>query len=282
MGVRLVSRPDSSAIANALIAKLGADSELLAHVPDNVHEDMGPEGAKRFVVVSQILATDQAVMNQGRVIEDALFLVEARVLKGAGPTTACAAAAARIEALLEDGTMDVPGYRVTQMFREEFVRGTEVDERDRTIVWKRRGGRYRVTAYREAVASAIFAEQLTDVHAEMFGLITLAIWFDGPIKIPDTAGITVTVISSNHAVTADKVLNLGPSLSDYDVTDPAAPGRAFLHFRLAFDMQAMAGLTFTLSNASARGNWSKILNRDTGAPVADTLGDVVLTIPILP
>ncbi len=67
-----MSRPDSSAIANALIAKLGADTELLAHVPDNVHEDMGPEGAKRFVVVSQILATDQSVMNQGRVVHEGL------------------------------------------------------------------------------------------------------------------------------------------------------------------------------------------------------------------
>jgi len=144
-----VSRPDSSAIANALIAKLGADTALLALVPDNVHEDMGPEGATRFVVVSQILATDQSVLFEGRVIEDALFLVEARVLKGAGPTSACAAAAARIDELLEDGTLDVPGFQVSAMFREEFVRGTEVDERDRTIVWKRRGGRYRVTAYRE-------------------------------------------------------------------------------------------------------------------------------------
>jgi hypothetical protein len=275
-------RPDSSAIANALIAKLGADTELLAHVPDNVHEDMGPEGAKRFVVVSQILATDQAVMNQGRVIEDALFLIEARVLKGSGPTTACAAAAARIEALLEDGTMDVPGYRVTQMFREEFVRGTEVDERDRTIVWKRRGGRYRVTAYREAVASAVFAESMYEPHAEMFGLLYLQIWFDGPLKIPDTGGITVTVLSSNLGVTANKVLNFTAALSEYDVPDPAAPGRAFLAFRLAFDMQGLAGVTFTLSDASPRGNWQKILNRESGAPVADTLGDLVLTIPILP
>jgi hypothetical protein len=277
-----VSRPDSSAIANALIAKLGADTELLQHVPDNVHEDMGPEGAKRFVVVSQILATDQAVMNQGRVIEDALFLVEARVLKGSGPTTACAAAAARIETLLEDGTMDVPGYRVTAIFREEFVRGTEIDEIDTSIVWKRRGGRYRVTAYREAVASAVFAESLYDPKAEMFGLLYVVIWFDGPLKVPDTGGITVTVISSNPALTSNKVLNFTAALSDYNVTDPAAPGRAYLAFRLAFDMQGLAGVTFTLSAASPRGNWHKILNRDTGAPVADSLGDVVLVIPILP
>jgi hypothetical protein len=141
--------PDSSAILNALIAKLGADAELLTHAPDNVHEDLGPPGAKRFVVVSQILATDTPVFHEGRVIEDALLLVEMRALKGAGPTTACAAGAARIDALLEDGTMTVPGYRVTDMHREEFVRGTEVDEVDPTIVWKRRGGRYRVTAYRE-------------------------------------------------------------------------------------------------------------------------------------
>jgi hypothetical protein len=142
---------DTSAILNALVAKLGADPALLALVPDNVHEDMGPPYAKRFVVVSHIITTDESVLHEGRVIEDGLYLVEARVLNGSGGDVR--AAAARIDELLEDGTLDVPGFQVSAMFREEFVRGTEVDERDRTIVWKRRGGRYRVTAARVTAVS---------------------------------------------------------------------------------------------------------------------------------
>jgi hypothetical protein len=138
---------DSSAIVNGVIAKLGADTALLALVPNGVYEDMGPPAATRFVIVSQILATDTPVFSQGRVIEEALLLVEARVLKASGGDVA--AAAARIDALLEDGTLTVAGYQLAALYREEFVRGTEVDEVDPTIVWRRRGGRYRVSLYRD-------------------------------------------------------------------------------------------------------------------------------------
>jgi len=139
--------PDSSAIANALIAKLGADATLLAIVPNGVYEDLAPPGAQRFVIVSQIIATDTAVFHEHRMIEDALYLVEARVLTGSGGDAK--AAAARIDVLLEDGTLDVPGYQLRSMYREEFVRGTEVDEIDPSIIWKRRGGRYRVSVYQD-------------------------------------------------------------------------------------------------------------------------------------
>jgi hypothetical protein len=139
---------DSSAIVNAVMQKLGADLELLALVPNGIHEDVGPVSAQRFVVVSQIIATDTAVLHQGRVIEDALLLVEARVRTAGADASTAAQAAARIDALLEDGTLDVPGYQLRSMVREEFVRGTEVDEVDPSIRWKRRGGRYRVSLYR--------------------------------------------------------------------------------------------------------------------------------------
>jgi hypothetical protein len=272
-------RPDSSAIVNGVIAKLGADAELLALLPDNVYEDLAPPNAKRFAIVSQILATDTPMFHQGRVIEDALLLVEARVLKGAGDA---AAAAARIDALLDDGTMTVPGYRVTDMHREEFVRGTEVDEVDPTIVWKRRGGRYRVTVYREIVASAVAIESLASTHADRFGYIPIVIWFDGPLKVPDPVGVLIEIVSSDPLRVPNNNLLFIEGQSNYDVSDPAAPGRAFLHFHLASDMQTWAGITFTISDASVRTNWSKILNRESGEPVADSLGDLVLTIPVLP
>lgn len=143
-------RPDSSAILNALVAKLNNDTALLAQVPNGVYEDMGPSGATRFVVVSHIIATDTAVLHEGRVIEDALYLVEARVLaNGQADVQRAAAAAARIDELLEDGSLDIPNYQLMTMHREEFIRGTEVDAVDPAIRWKRRGGRYRVQAYRQ-------------------------------------------------------------------------------------------------------------------------------------
>jgi hypothetical protein len=274
--------PDSSAIANALIAKLGADADLLALVPNGVYEDLGPPNAKRFVVVSQILATDTPVLSQGRVIEDALYLIEARVLASTAGVGVAAAAAARIDALLEDGTLTVPGYQVSAMCREEFVRGTEVDEVDPSIVWKRRGGRYRVTAYREIVASAVAAESLYPTTPDRFGLLDFAIWFDGPLKVPDPAGVSIDLVSSDPARLPDVGVGMDAARSLYNVTDPGAPGRAMVRFRSAQDMSTWSGLTLTLSDASTRHNWSKLLNRESGEPVADTLGDVVLTIPLLP
>jgi hypothetical protein len=145
--------PESSAILNALVAKLGADSALLALVPNGVYEDLGPPAATRFVVVSHIITTDVPVFAQGRVLEDGLYLVEARILASTGGDVA--AAAARIDELLEDGTLTVTGYHVAALYREEFVRGTEVDEIDHAILWKRRGGRYRVTASRDLAATRV-------------------------------------------------------------------------------------------------------------------------------
>jgi hypothetical protein len=53
-------------------------------------------------------------------------------------------AAARIDTLLDNGTLAVAGYKLMLIQREERVRVTEVDDVDRSIRWQRRGGRYRV------------------------------------------------------------------------------------------------------------------------------------------
>jgi len=142
---------NSSAILNALIAKLGADATLLGYMPNGVYEDNAPEGQgmTKFVIVSHVITNDVDVFG-GRAYEDALFLVEARATVKSGGNVA--AAAAEIDALLDPrpgaspsrATLDVAGYGLMAIKREEFVRNTERDEIDPTIVWKRRGGRYRV------------------------------------------------------------------------------------------------------------------------------------------
>lgn len=139
--------PDSSAIMNAIIAKLGADATLLGLLPNGVYEAEAPPGSTRFVIVSQILATDTDMFG-ARAFEDALYLVEARALS---TTTAdVKAAAARIDALLDPqppappATLDVPGYGLMVITRQEFIRGIEVDDKDPTLRWKRRGGHYQV------------------------------------------------------------------------------------------------------------------------------------------
>ena len=135
--------PDSSNVDNALIAKLGADSALLALVPNGVYFDEAPAGSTRFVVVSLVDENDEP-MFQGRAFEDAQYLVKAVVLNGSGGNAK--AAAARIDALLEGGDLTVTGYSLMSMRRVARVRYTEVDEQDSSIRWQHRGGRYRVMA----------------------------------------------------------------------------------------------------------------------------------------
>lgn len=139
---------DSSDIDAALIAKLGADATLLSYCPNGVYVDEAPQGATRFVIVSLVEETDEAVFG-GRAIEDALFLVEVRMLSTAGGNIK--AAAARIDVLLDDQPLLAPGsppapvagYTWMATYRESRVRGTEIDEVDPSIRWFRRGGQYR-------------------------------------------------------------------------------------------------------------------------------------------
>jgi hypothetical protein len=139
---------DSSDIDNALVAKLLADSALMAFVPDGVFVDEAGASlvtggnATRFVIVSLVEEADAAKFG-GRSHEDALYQVEARMLStvaGANIT----AAADRIDALLEQGTLTAAGYSLMALFRESRIRLTEVDDADSTIRWYRRGGNYRL------------------------------------------------------------------------------------------------------------------------------------------
>lgn len=136
--------PDSSDIDNALAAKLGADSTLLSLMPNLVHFDEAPEGSTRFVIISLVDETDERRF-EGRSHEDALFMVKAvgKSIKG-DPMPDVKAAAARIDQLLEGGTLTVPGYTPMAMHRESRIRYSEVDEANTAIRWYHRGGNYRV------------------------------------------------------------------------------------------------------------------------------------------
>jgi len=132
---------DTSDICNALIAKLGSDTALLALCPNGVYRDQAPPGATRYVIVSLLAGEDIGVFSR-RAIEAGVYLVEARMLSTAGGNIK--AAAARIDVLLEDQPLTVAGFAWSTMFREEPIGLTEVDAGDPSLRWFRRGGRYRL------------------------------------------------------------------------------------------------------------------------------------------
>jgi hypothetical protein len=143
---------DSSDIDQAILAKLGADSTLLSYCPNGVYYAEAPQNSTRFVIVSLITEADEGEFG-GRAYEDAVYLVEARMLQLSNGAASgnIKAAAARIDALLEDQplTMGSPpapvaGYTWMTMHREARTRLTEIDAVDPSIRWQRRGGHYRV------------------------------------------------------------------------------------------------------------------------------------------
>jgi hypothetical protein len=137
-------RPDSSDIDAAVVMKLGSDPQLLALMPNGVYFGEAPPGLKQFVVVSLVIAIDVPVFHE-RGYEDVLYLVKAVELSTMTPRNA-RAAAARIDELLEDQPLAIPGYGWMMTARSERVRYPEVDDRDRSIRWEHRGGRYQVHA----------------------------------------------------------------------------------------------------------------------------------------
>lgn len=133
---------DSGDIDAALAAKLIADAPLMAIATDGIWFDVAPQGKTKFVIVS-LLNEDDEPMFGGRAFEDGLYLVKAVAMETTSASVK--AAAARIDALLEGGTLTVAGYSLMRMHRVSRVRMTEVDESDAAIRWQHRGGHYAVT-----------------------------------------------------------------------------------------------------------------------------------------
>lgn len=136
--------PDSSDVDNALVAKLGADATLLGIMSNGVYWDEAPPGSSKFVIVSLVSEQDESQFG-GRSFEDGMYMVKAVALSKVGVAPAdIKAAAARIDQLLDGGTLTVPGYSLMTIRRDSRIRITEVDEVDSSIRWQHRGGNYQV------------------------------------------------------------------------------------------------------------------------------------------
>ena len=150
---------ESSDVDDALVAKLLADPALIALMPDGVFFDVAGKSiavvgdARRFVLVS-IVEADDASIFEGRAAEDTLYRVEARALATLVTPAQMKAAAARIDALLELGTLTVADYTLQVMRRRGRTRMTDVDSVDTAIRWYHRGGLYQVKVAPGATAES--------------------------------------------------------------------------------------------------------------------------------
>jgi len=139
--------PDSSAVDTALITHLAGDATLASLLPGGVHFGLAPQGTTAFALVTIDETADVSVFSdtpaKRRAIEVVTYTVEAVLpTKSLIPTNQ---AAARIDALLEDQPLTIPGYGWLSTVRVERLRPAgELDPVMKEIRWQHTGGRYRV------------------------------------------------------------------------------------------------------------------------------------------
>jgi hypothetical protein len=148
--------PNSWDIDAALIGLLQADAQLAALCPDGVFYDVGPPNVTRFVTVSLIDPVDLEVYD-GRALEDNLYQVKAVGLSTALTVAQTKAAAYRIDQVLHDQALTIPGYVGAVVFRDRTrsrIRYDETNPQDPSLRFHHGGGWYRVHA---SVADPVMA-----------------------------------------------------------------------------------------------------------------------------
>lgn len=152
----------SRSITNAIIAKLGADAELLALMPNGVYRaNRGPEGATALVEVELVSGSSHdEPMFGGRAWEDHRYTVQAVQRMTRGSVSNVGDAAARIDALLEGGTLELPaGFGVMVMQRQVFIDDDSLlDERDPSVAWDVCGGIYQVMVTGQPATVSTFVQ----------------------------------------------------------------------------------------------------------------------------
>lgn len=139
----MTSTANSSAIENAILARLGADAALLALMPNGAYYGVAPARSYRYVVVSLEASEDVATF-EGRAQEDVRFRVVAVGLSAALPSAEVVEdAAVRIDHLLEDEPIAVEGMTWATIYRVNRLRETEPDVANPDLRWYLRGGVYR-------------------------------------------------------------------------------------------------------------------------------------------
>jgi hypothetical protein len=146
---------DSQDIDNALLAKLGADTALLALLPNGPYWDN--EAAADVVAYVRVSLADSVdgLRLGGRGYESHIYLIRAIVYSGvADAKTRAKQAAARIDELLDPqppnppATLTVAGYTSMAIYREptlQRIHDTQpASEVDPSIQWYMRGAHYRV------------------------------------------------------------------------------------------------------------------------------------------
>jgi hypothetical protein len=137
---------DSAALDAALVAYLQADATLAGLQPDGVFLDDVRAGARRFVVVTLLEATDVDTF-AGRAAEIVRYQVTAVSHTAVATAQSARAAGVRIDELLQGAALTVEGYPPgVTLARLTRIRLLQVYDEDRSMRYYIRGGNYELFA----------------------------------------------------------------------------------------------------------------------------------------
>jgi len=134
---------DPNEVDRAVIGALSSDATLAGLLPGGVFWDLAPVGSTAFVIVSLSVSRGYDELAQGITSRTFVYLVKA-VAKGtsSAPT---AAADARIQAILDRGTLDLTAAGCSLMVARWIDRVRYTENVTASEIWQHRGGRYEVT-----------------------------------------------------------------------------------------------------------------------------------------
>lgn len=136
-----MAMPYSGDVDSALVSKVLGDAQLAALMPDGVYWDVSASGKTRVVIVSLLSPSVTYAFDAGA-FEEKLYLVKAVELNTSAANVK--AAAARIDALLNGGTLALTTYDLMNMELREPIHYAEPDPANKDARWQHYGGVYAV------------------------------------------------------------------------------------------------------------------------------------------
>jgi len=130
-----------NAVDAAVMAVLATDATLMALLPDGVWMEAAKPGAKRFVVVEPLEHDDTYGFTE-TLYERYVYAVRAVALATDGALVM--SGADRIQELLQEVPLTVPGYSWMTTLRLRRAREAELDAVDTDARFQHRGGHYEV------------------------------------------------------------------------------------------------------------------------------------------
>jgi hypothetical protein len=134
---------DANKIEGAIVGALAGDATLAGLLPGGVFWDLAPVGTTAFAIVSLSTSRGTNELADGITSRTFVYLVKA-VARGSS-SAPTAAADARIQTILDRGSLDLSAAGCSLMVARWIDRIRYTENVSASEIWQHRGGRYEIT-----------------------------------------------------------------------------------------------------------------------------------------